>query len=112
MVSCFALVSGAASLVGENILHVGDFSSQVDETVRNQAVLSDVLSGRGSSAIREDMARYDNLRVSFPSPGHHSETVARFRNVLKPSSALELFDPVLCRSDLLLEVEGTLRSPG
>lgn len=105
---CSALVSGTASIVGEDTRHRGDIAKQIDETCRNLAALSDVLAGNEAVTIQGALDRYETLRVYLPCGGDRAEVEARFHEMFKLALDLEFVEVDLCRPDLLLEAEGTL----
>jgi enamine deaminase RidA (YjgF/YER057c/UK114 family) len=109
MFQCSALVSGTASIVGEDTQHRGDLSRQIDETCLNLASVSDSLADKRSETVRDALDRYVDLRVYVPRPDDHVEILSRFKTTFRFIPTLEVVTVDLCRSDLLLEVEGTLR---
>ena len=57
------LVGGTASIVGEQSMHLGDLSGQIDETFRNLAAV--VASACGVPAATEDRAQQEHLLVGL-----------------------------------------------
>jgi chorismate lyase/3-hydroxybenzoate synthase len=109
-----ALVSGTASVRGEDTQHPGDLAAQIEETLRNLASLAAALASPPHPAPAEpaqaapaDLARYRWLRAyvvrEADAPAVLERVAARFGAL----EALELVVADLCRSDLLLEIEGT-----
>jgi chorismate lyase/3-hydroxybenzoate synthase len=111
LLGCSALVSGTASIVGEDTEHRGDLAGQIDETCRNLASLSNALAGKEAVTLQDALDRYDALRVYVPHVHNHAEVRDRFQEIFRVASALEFVQVDLCRPDLLLEVEGTLSFP-
>lgn len=101
------LVGGTASIRGEDSQHVGDLQQQCDETLRNLAALVQAAGAAGKSADEmAPLSRFGELRV------YHARSAdagwlgdylpARFPNVRR----MEFCRADLCRSELLVEIEG------
>ncbi len=108
---CSALVSGTASIVGEDTQHRGDLMGQIDETCLNLASLSNVLADKQAATKQDALDRYDALRVYVPRSDDRVEILSRFQEIFRLVPTLEFVEVDLCRPDLLLEVEGTLSFP-
>ena len=108
---CRAVVSGTASIVGEDTQHLEDIGEQLLEVERNLVTLSNVALGHGFNHQRA-LARYRDLRVYTPQR-EHREPIERWLDKLFPRRrSSELIHTDLCRSNLLVEVEGTLVDAG
>jgi len=96
-------VSGTASIVGHETLHIGNAPAQARETVANiLAVMKQAqLAGLDSSRSRSDLLLKTYLR--------HPDDLAVVRNCLMqafgPAANVLYLQADICRSDLLLEVE-------
>ena len=108
---CSALVSGTASIVGEETRHLGDLARQIDETFLNLASLSDVLANKQAATRQDALDRYHALRIYVPRPENRAEIASRLEKVFRLVANPEFVEMDLCRTDLLLEVEGTLSFP-
>lgn len=102
------LVGGTASIVGEESVHLGDLERQTDETLTNLAVLLRVAAGEeeGQEDRAALLARYRDLRVYYPDPGRLDELRALLEPVFPGVAAIEWVRADLCRSELLVEIEG------
>ncbi|MDE0884887.1 MAG: hypothetical protein OSB70_05095 [Myxococcota bacterium] len=103
-----ALVAGTASIVGEHTLHRGQLDRQLDEVSLNLASLSNALAGTQVLSMPEALARYRDLRVYVPNQLDKSEVLTWLQNTFSEVSHAEFVHADLCRSDLHVEVEGTL----
>ncbi|MEN8718765.1 MAG: pteridine-dependent deoxygenase like protein [Oceanococcaceae bacterium] len=86
------LVSGTASVVGHRTAHPGDWSRQLDETLRNLAAIS---AGHRAVALR----LYAHPSVPM------AEAAARLATAYPEAHILPL-EGEICRRDLRVEVEG------
>jgi chorismate lyase/3-hydroxybenzoate synthase len=108
-----ALVSGTASVRGEDTQHPGDLAAQVEETLCNLAALAAAFSSAPRSARPDpaqaaaELARYRWLRVYVVRESDAPAVLERVSARFGALEALELVVADLCRSDLLLEIEGT-----
>ncbi|WP_455212160.1 chorismate transformation enzyme, FkbO/Hyg5 family [Kaarinaea lacus] len=97
------ILSGTASIVGHQTLHVGEPEKQLEETLRN---IDALLHHDLVLAHQQNPARFNNVKIYI----RHREDLPKVR-----SQVMEYFGdqvPLLylhgdiCRSDLLLEIEG------
>jgi chorismate lyase/3-hydroxybenzoate synthase len=88
-----ALVSGTASIVGEDSMHAGDLAAQLDETCANLAALAPLRTHRA-------------LRAYVREPASAAFVAAELRRRFSALDALELAIADLCRRELLVEIEG------
>ena len=94
------LVSGTASVVGEDSMHSGAFEEQLSETLRN---LESVVRAGWSDATPADL---DDWLVYLPDAGFSTEV----RNAVADrwshrSPSIVFREQALCRSELLVEIE-------
>jgi chorismate lyase/3-hydroxybenzoate synthase len=113
-----ALVSGTASIVGENTRHPGDTECQLAETLQNLLQLSRALAGDVGpttdlslecAAAQDALARYTDLRVYVVHDDDAGGVLATLERTLPGLRRLELAAADLCRSGLRVEVEGIAR---
>lgn len=121
------LVGGTASVRGEDSLHRNDLRGQLEETLRNLAALVHAaewsLADPGAAAPETAgapsaapvlafaetdawLGRYRELRVYHPRPEHGREIAAELRRRFGSAVAIEMVPAELCRSELLVEIEG------
>lgn len=102
------LVGGTASIVGEESVHLGDLERQTEETLANLAVLVQAAAGQPTPA---PLAGYREIRVYFSK----TDQLAALQDLLKdafPNAAgIEWIHADLCRSELLVEIEGVVDLP-
>ena len=94
-----ALVSGTASIVGEDTRHPGNLEPQIRETFANLAALAGTLGG----------ARFRELRVYVARADDTGAVAAAFAAEFPHLQRLEVAVADLCRAELLLEAEGIAR---
>lgn len=91
-----ALISGTASIVGEDTMHAGDLAPQTGETIANLTALARELGG----------ARFRELRVYVAREHDAGAVAAAFAAAWPRLERLEVATADLCRAELLLEAEG------
>lgn len=95
-------ISGTASIVGHETVHVGKTTEQVDETLRNlDAVIANAF-GSGHSLASPELDR--RLRVYIRHESDHPIISARLEKILPPERIAYLHADI-CRSNLLVEIE-------
>lgn len=94
------LLSGTASVLGEATAHEDDRDTQITETVRN---LDALLAAAPTPAARTDVRA---LRAYVMHPADEPCVVHALLEAFASVTALEVMPADLCRSDLLVEVEG------
>jgi len=113
-----AIVSGTASIVGEDTRHPGDAERQLDETLQNLVHLSRALAGEpgdarepvlDDAAARRALARYTDLRVYVVRDADAGPVLATLERTLPELRRLELAAADLCRPELRVEIEGIAR---
>ena len=99
------LIGGTASVVGEDSLHDRNAGAQLDETLANLAALI-----RAACQVREeDIAALDrlvDLRVYIVRPEDAPMIHSVIRKRCRRAAHIELTAARLCRTDLLVEIEG------
>jgi chorismate lyase/3-hydroxybenzoate synthase len=111
------IVGGTASIVGEESLHVGHLAQQASETFRNLAgVVASAagvnVTGDASAAELEPLlSTFRDLRIYHPRAEDEPAIVALARASFPASCRIELAQASLCRSELLIEIEGLATLP-
>ncbi|HTL30924.1 MAG TPA: hypothetical protein VL282_16960 [Tepidisphaeraceae bacterium] len=103
------LVGGTASVRGEDSVHVADLSQQLDETFENLAALVRAADGHmnGERPSRSSLlARYRDLRAYVPDESNFDAVASAISAAFPSLQRLELLRAELCRSELLVEIEG------
>lgn len=98
-------VSGTASIVGHETRHPGDQLAQLDECLVNIEALVR-LSGNKHGLPIERLAQLSLLKVYLRHPADLAAVSERLRQRLGESLPVLFLHGDICRSDLLLEVEG------
>jgi chorismate lyase/3-hydroxybenzoate synthase len=98
-------LSGTASVVGHATTHPGDPLGQLEEVMTNiEALLGGAAARNGR--WHPDVVRFDLLKIYV----RHRDHVAAIREALarrlEPSTSVIYLQADLCRTDLLLEIEG------
>lgn len=101
------LISGTASIVGHESMHLGDTVLQLDETLRNLDSLCDAIS----EVTREDpkfvLDDQSVLRVYLRNPGDYLPIASRLKDYLGPGADQVAFlHGHICRRELLVEIDG------
>lgn len=101
------LVAGTASIRGEVSVHGDDVKRQLDETLSNLRAVVRVVR----ESVRPDMALalFHDIRVYYVSPDQLHEIEAEVRKAFGESTRIEMVHAQLCRSELLVEIEGVAR---
>jgi len=99
-------VSGTASVVGHETRHPGELRAQLDETLQN---LEHLLA----HAAREDgivtrLGAHSPLKVYLRDRAALAGVEALLRERLAPGTPYLVFEGDICRSDLLVEIDGTV----
>ena len=95
-------ISGTASIVGHQSLHVGDAVAQTRETLRNlQAVLD---AAAGLAAARWELPRL-HYKVYVRNPADWPAIEAELRCAIGGRAAVLALQADVCRSELLVEIE-------
>jgi chorismate lyase / 3-hydroxybenzoate synthase len=98
-------LSGTASVVGHATTHRGDPLAQLEEVVTNiEALLGRVAARNGH--WRPEVARFDLLKIYVRRREHAAAIREALARRLNPSTPAIYLLADLCRTDLLLEIEG------
>lgn len=104
-------VSGTASILGDDTVHLGDVALQTEETLRNIEALvgSDNLRRHGVNGAGYDVKDLNQVKVYVRDAEH----VAVVADICAPAfladTDIAYFNVDVCRSDLLVEIEGVCR---
>jgi enamine deaminase RidA (YjgF/YER057c/UK114 family) len=98
------LVGGTASISGEKSVHHNQLTRQLRETLKNIASLI----AAADTKIEESAAleRLTHTRVYFPHADAERVIAAHMRAALPRTAAIQFMQADLCRTDLLVEIEG------
>ena len=107
------LVGGTASIIGEESRHVGALESQARETVRNLAGIVAAARGRtlpedvGRVEIKSLLSAFRQSRVYYTTPAHQDALASIvMQTAFSSECQVEWLQAALCRSELLVEMEG------
>jgi hypothetical protein len=116
----WAIVAGTASVVGEDSQHPGDLGAQQREIHLNLACVSAAVFAEPSpcspsgdvdaDAAARALARYRELRAYVPNDTHAETVITGLRPTFPRLERLEIAYADMCRSELLIEVEGIVSS--
>ncbi|QGT78387.1 hypothetical protein GM160_05455 [Guyparkeria halophila] len=105
-------ISGTASITGHATRHVGDIHAQLDETLANlEAVQREANAERPADTAEFDFDANALIRVYLRHPQDLESARKRLENWLNGSSQIQFLRADICRADLLVEIEATLRQP-
>ncbi|HER34173.1 MAG: hypothetical protein JXJ30_10805 [Halothiobacillaceae bacterium] len=105
-------ISGTASIVGHASQHPGDVRGQTDETLANLVAVLDTANTRQPRRARPfAFDRRTVLRVYLRDPGDLEAVRDRLAIGLEAPVAILFLQADICRSELLVEIEATLRQP-
>ena len=96
-------VAGTSSVVGHETKHAGNVSCQLGETLKNL----DVIISTAADA-KAGLADMKVAKVYVRHPRNYAEISAELSRAL-PQATLLYVESDICRSDLLLEIEGVVR---
>jgi chorismate lyase/3-hydroxybenzoate synthase len=95
------LVSGTASIVGHDSLHVDDVTAQLEETLRNL----DAVTAKAGLQRQARACRVPLLTVFLRRPGDAAWVAQRLRDHYRAEPRFVILDAAICRPELLLEIE-------
>lgn len=98
-------ISGTASIVGHETLHIGNLDAQLDETLRNLDAVMGQAQLEARAAGRTGKIKLAMLKVYI----RHGKDYSRVRELLErkfPRLPILYLRGDICRSDLLLEIDG------
>ena len=100
-------ISGTASIVGHQTIHVGDTAAQTRETLTNiEALLEEANRVTGSDEFTLDALA---CKVYVRHPSELPVIQAELRAALGPSARAVYLQADICRRDLSVEIEATAR---
>jgi hypothetical protein len=102
------LVSGTASVVGEDSSHPGDLAAQVEETKANLAHL--VRPVLGATTDAQALRQYRALRIYLVQEAMAKPVIDAFLDACPLVREVEWIPTDLCRPELLVEVEGLVET--
>lgn len=102
-------ISGTASIVGHQSLHPGDVQSQVDETLNNLRVLIDS-TAREEGVAFTGLDSLQRLKIYIRDPQHLALVQRSLDKVIDPRVPRLTLQADICRTELLLEIEGIARA--
>ena len=105
------LVAGTASVRGEDSVHGGDFHAQAGQTLQNlSALVTAAIRGMGGAegerGCRDPLGLFRSLRVYHPREEHRPAIMRLIQESFPAVPEVELLRTDLCRSELLVEIEG------
>jgi chorismate lyase/3-hydroxybenzoate synthase len=103
------LVGGTSSVRGEDSVHRGDLAGQCRESLLNLAAVIGVAAGQkftGSVPLANRLKAFSELRVYFPRPEDEPQIASLVRKNFPGLRRAELLRADLCRTELLIEIEG------
>lgn len=101
------LVSGTASIVGHESLHIGDPDRQLEETVRNFEALVETAMRADVDGPRRTSVQLESLKVYLRNAADFEPLMPRIRRLFALESEPLVLRADICRRELLLEIEGT-----
>lgn len=112
------LVGGTASIVGEDSLHQGAVVLQARETFRNLASLVCSAAQGAAGPLPESdrevagwLAQFREIRAYYRETQHSQQVRDLVQAAFSGAERIETFPAELCRSELLVEIEGVARLP-
>jgi len=101
------LVSGTASIVGHESLHIGDPEAQLEETARNFEALVGSAMKVDAGGPRASRVRLESLKVYLRNGDDYSRLLPRIRRLFAVEAEPLVLRADICRRELLVEIEGT-----
>ncbi len=98
------LVSGTASIRGEDSTHAHDLPAQFNETIENISRLAQSIE----HPYRFALSGLETARIYYPRSAHEQWLTRAARERLGPSASIELVPAAICRTELLVEIEATI----
>lgn len=103
-------ISGTASIVGHETMHAGDAVAQAHETAENLRAVLEQVSAESLDYTGPGARKF--FRVYLRDPGNLGAIREHLARSLAPRSTVIYLQADICRSDLLLEVEGACIAGG
>ena len=101
------LVSGTASIVGHESLHIGDPQRQLEETARNFDALVETAMRADAGRPRHASVRLESLKVYLRDAADYEKLMPSLRRLFAVETAPLVLRADICRRELLVEIEGT-----
>ena len=101
------LVSGTASIVGHESLHIGDPEAQLEETARNFEALVEAAMKVDAGGPRASHVRLESLKVYLRNSDDYARLIPRIRRLFAVGAEPLVLRADICRRELLVEIEGT-----
>jgi chorismate lyase / 3-hydroxybenzoate synthase len=101
------LVSGTASIVGHESLHLGDPGAQLEETARNFEAVVETAMKADSGGPRTSSVRLESLKVYLRNRDDYAPLIPRIRSLFAVEAEPLVLRADICRRELLIEIEGT-----
>jgi len=102
-------ISGTASVVGHETCHPGDFAAQLDETLTNINTIIDQANNMYGLPCT-DFTELDAIRVYIRDLQHADHILDTIQTRSGNKCKIQAVKGDICRSDLLLEIEGFFAS--
>ncbi|EMD24109.1 FkbO/Hyg5 family chorismatase [Amycolatopsis azurea] len=103
-------ISGTASILGDETVHKGDISGQVDVTLENIATL---ISTENLGKVRPEggysLQDLDLIKVYVSRPEDIPYVRSRCKEVFSPDARVVYLNVDICRPDLLVEIEAIVQ---
>jgi len=103
-------ISGTASILGDETVHKGDISGQVDVTLENIATL---ISTENLGKVRPEggysLHDLDLIKVYVSRPEDIPYVRSRCKEVFSPDARVVYLNVDICRPDLLVEIEAIVQ---
>jgi chorismate lyase/3-hydroxybenzoate synthase len=101
------LVSGTASIVGHESLHIGDPERQLEETARNFEAVVETAMRADAAGPRHSSVRLESLKVYLRNPDDYALLLPSVRRLFAIEAEPLVLRADICRRELLVEIEGT-----
>jgi len=101
------LVSGTASIVGHESLHIGDPERQLEETARNFEALVDAAMRADVGCGKPSRVVLESLKVYLRNGEDYARLLPRVRQLFSVENEPLVLRADICRRELLVEIEGT-----
>jgi chorismate lyase/3-hydroxybenzoate synthase len=98
-------LSGTASIVGHETRHAGSIARQLEETLANIGTMIEEARAASGRSI-PPLARFDLVKVYLRHAAHLAPVRAALAGALEPGTPALFLEADICRSDLLVEIEG------
>lgn len=102
-------ISGTASIVGHETYHVDDYAAQLEETLTNINTVIDQANNIHALPCA-DFSELDAIRVYIRNPQHADHIMDILQTRSGHKCQIQVVQGDICRSNLLLEIEGFFTS--